>query len=141
MTDDVTDKDGENRLLIERSVFAADHVYFHMHRKKTGHMLGGHFPKEDVVRLVRLAIGVEIVAGKVERTRETRAGADLEQVGGSHYIDHKIRPWDIIDEYGLNFYEGNIVKYLLRDKPGNSRLEELEKLRHYADKCIDLEKE
>lgn len=54
------------------------------------------------------------------------------QVGGTHYAKHKIQPWDVIDEYSLNFYEGNILKYLLRTK--NDRIEDLQKLIHYAEK-------
>tara|TARA_R110002167_G_scaffold319391_2_gene525090 strand:+ start:1121 stop:1456 length:336 start_codon:yes stop_codon:yes gene_type:complete len=57
------------------------------------------------------------------------------QVGGSHYKRHSIQPWDIIDEYGLGFYEGNVLKYLLRDK-GNKR-EDLEKAVHYLEKIIE----
>lgn len=61
------------------------------------------------------------------------------QVGGNHYRDHKIQPWDIIDEYGLNFYEGNVLKYLLRKK--GSRVEDIGKLIHYAEKELsNLEK-
>lgn len=59
------------------------------------------------------------------------------QVGGDHYQKHKIQPWDIIDEWELNFYEGNILKYLLRRK-GN-RLEDLQKIAHYVEKMIELE--
>ena len=54
------------------------------------------------------------------------------QVGGNHYRSHKIQPWDIIDEYGLNFYEGNILKYLLRRK--GDRATDIGKLIHYAEK-------
>lgn len=57
------------------------------------------------------------------------------QVGGTHYAKHKIQPWDIIDEYKLDFYEGNILKYLLRDK--KDRIEDLEKLIHYAEKALE----
>lgn len=57
------------------------------------------------------------------------------QVGGTHYAKHKIQPWDIIDEYKLDFYEGNILKYLLRDK--ENRIEDLQKLIHYAEKAIE----
>lgn len=53
------------------------------------------------------------------------------QIGGNHYKKHKIQPWDIIMEYKLNFFEGNILKYLLRKK-GN-RIEDLKKLIHYAE--------
>jgi len=58
------------------------------------------------------------------------------QVGGNHYkIRGMYQPWNIIDEYNLDFYEGNVLKYLLRTK--NDRLEDLEKARHYLDKAIE----
>ena len=61
------------------------------------------------------------------------------QVGGDHYSKHKIQPWDIIREYGLNFWEGNAVKYLVRRKPGVVRVEDLKKARHYLDELIAQE--
>ena len=57
------------------------------------------------------------------------------QVGGDHYKRHSIQPWDIIDEYGLDFYEGNALKYLLRDK--EDRLEDLQKAIHYLEKELE----
>ncbi len=59
------------------------------------------------------------------------------QVGGDHYRKHKIQPWDIWQEYGLNAFEGAIIKYLLRRK--GSRLEDLKKARHTLDRLIELE--
>jgi len=56
------------------------------------------------------------------------------QVGGSHYKDTPIQPWHIVDAYGLNFYEGNALKYLLRTK--GDRAEDLEKCIHYLQKEI-----
>lgn len=64
-------------------------------------------------------------------------GARDRQVGGSHY-DGKIQPWDIIDEWQLDYYEGNALKYLLRDK--KDRLEDLEKAKHYIEKKIEMVK-
>ncbi len=61
------------------------------------------------------------------------------QVGGDHYRQHEIQPWDVIDAYGLSFYEGNVLKYLLRRKQDTDRLTDLQKARHYLEKCIDLE--
>jgi len=58
------------------------------------------------------------------------------QVGGDHYKKHKIQPWDIIDEYNLNFYAGNVIKYMLRDKEDEDGLEALYKARHYLEKLI-----
>jgi hypothetical protein len=56
------------------------------------------------------------------------------QIGGSHYVTHKIQPWGIIEEYNLDFWEGNVLKYLLRKK-GN-RKEDLEKAKHYLEYII-----
>ena len=61
------------------------------------------------------------------------------QVGGDHYRTHEIQPWDVVDAYGLSFYEGNVLKYLLRRKVDTARLTDLYKARHYLDKCIDRE--
>jgi len=61
------------------------------------------------------------------------------QVGGKHYTKLAIEPWDIIKANKLNFWEGNIIKYVLRRK-GN-RLEDLEKAKHYLDFLIEYEKE
>jgi len=58
------------------------------------------------------------------------------QCGGDHYSKHTIQPWDIIDEYGLNYYEGNVLKYLLRRK--DDRKSDLEKAIHYLEKCIEM---
>ena len=60
------------------------------------------------------------------------------QEGGNHYKEFAIQPWDIIDCYMLSFYEGNVIKYMLRTK--GARLEDLKKARHYLDKLIqDIE--
>ena len=66
---------------------------------------------------------------------DVKAPASERQVGGEHYKKYKIQPWDIVDEYGLDFYAGNALKYLLRDK--TDRLEDLKKARHYLDKLIE----
>lgn len=59
-----------------------------------------------------------------------------QQVGGTHYKEHKIQPWHIIDEYQLDFYEGNVLKYLLRQK--GVRLEDLKKCQHYLARKIEI---
>ena len=57
------------------------------------------------------------------------------QVGGNHYIKHTIQPWDIIDEYNLNFYEGTAIKYILRDK--DNRVQDIEKAIHTLQKLLE----
>ena len=65
--------------------------------------------------------------------------ARLGQVGGEHYRKFKIQPWDVIDEYGLSFYAGNALKYLLRAGNKGARVEDLKKCRHYLEKLIEVE--
>ena len=62
------------------------------------------------------------------------------QIGGDHYQKQGIQPWDIIEQYELDFFAGNIVKYILRYKYKNG-LEDLQKAEHYIKKLIELEKE
>ena len=57
------------------------------------------------------------------------------QVGGNHYKERSMQPWDVIDAFNLGFYEGNVLKYLLRDKV--NKKEDLEKAIHYLEKIIE----
>lgn len=57
-------------------------------------------------------------------------------VGKSDYAKHTIQPWDIILEYGLNYWDGDIVKRVLRTKEGESRRLEYEKIIHICQERI-----
>jgi len=61
------------------------------------------------------------------------------QVGGNHYRK-AIQPWDIIEEWELNFWAGNVLKYLLR-YPYKNGVEDLEKAKHYLEYLIKKEKD
>lgn len=72
---------------------------------------------------------------RVSTPTPTQSARDI-QVGGQHYKNKAMQPWDIIDAWGLDFYEGNVLKYLLRAKFKNG-VEDLKKARHYLDKKIE----
>jgi hypothetical protein len=59
------------------------------------------------------------------------------QVGGDHYMDKAIQPWDYIIANNLGYLEGNIVKYISRwkDKGG---VDDLRKAQHYLAKLIEV---
>jgi hypothetical protein len=61
------------------------------------------------------------------------------QIGGDHYTKLKLQPWQIIDANNLGFYEGCVIKYILRDK-GN-KIEDLKKAIHVIEHMIVLEEE
>jgi len=64
--------------------------------------------------------------------------ANETQIGGHHYKEKSIQPWDYIAANQLGYFEGNIIKYVTRwrDKGGTN---DLLKARHYLDKLIELE--
>ena len=66
--------------------------------------------------------------------------ANEEQVGGRHYIEKRIQPWDFIVSNNLGFLEGNIIKYVTRYKEKGG-VEDLVKASHYLDKLIEVTNE
>ena len=59
------------------------------------------------------------------------------QVGGDHYMDRQIQPWDYIVSNDLGFLEGNIIKYVTRWKYKNGA-DDLRKAQHYLAKLIEV---
>ena len=66
------------------------------------------------------------------------------QVGGSHYKGFKIQPIEFAAANGLNFLEGNVVKYTVRRKGDKAKriedlrkaIDNLEKLIHFVEQDI-----
>ena len=69
------------------------------------------------------------------------ASALDKQVAGNHYKTKKIQPVAYIHANNLGFLEGCIVKRITRwrDKPAESRFQDLEKIKHEIDLLIELE--
>ena len=53
------------------------------------------------------------------------------QIGGSHYKDFHIQPYEFISKNNLSFFQGCVVKYVCRylNKAG---IQDLEKIIHYC---------
>lgn len=60
------------------------------------------------------------------------------QIGGSHYRDMAIQPFEYIHANGITFAEGCIIKYVSRWRVKNG-VEDLRKARHFLDMLIDAE--
>lgn len=59
------------------------------------------------------------------------------QVGGTHYQQKAIQPWDYIIANNLGYLEGNIIKYVSRWRDKNG-IEDLRKAQHYLQKLIEV---
>lgn len=57
-------------------------------------------------------------------------------IGKSDYAKHKIQPWDIWLEFGLNPWDADIVKRVLRTKDGEDRKLDYEKIIHVCQERI-----
>jgi hypothetical protein len=64
------------------------------------------------------------------------AGANDRQVGGTHYAG-RVQHWDMVDMFQLDYFQGQITKYVMRWHKKNG-LEDLLKARHFLDKYIEL---
>lgn len=57
-------------------------------------------------------------------------------VGSSNYSKFKIQPWDIWLEYGLNPWDADIIKRVLRTKATDNRKMDYEKIIHVCKERI-----
>lgn len=60
------------------------------------------------------------------------------QVGGTHYKKLKMQPIELIAKANLNFFQGNIVKYISRYESKNG-VEDVKKAKHYAELAWELQ--
>jgi len=70
------------------------------------------------------------------------------QVGGSHYKDKEVQPWEAIKswltpEQSTGYFLGSLIAYLARfndtDVPGKGGMLDLLKAQHYLAKLIEVE--
>ena len=59
------------------------------------------------------------------------------QIGGNHYKG-KIQPIELIVSHNLDFIDGNIVKYAVRNKKGEDLKEKYDKIIHYCELAKEL---
>ena len=68
--------------------------------------------------------------------RATEKATD-KQIGGNHYKG-KIQPIELIVSHNLDFIDGNIVKYAIRNKKGENLKEKYDKIIHYCELAKEL---
>jgi len=60
------------------------------------------------------------------------------QVGGEHYKDCSIQPVEYIFQNDLDYFEGNVVKYITRHRKKGEGKKDVEKAIHYAQLILEL---
>lgn len=68
--------------------------------------------------------------------------ANEKQVGGQHYKQMGVEPWDVVDtwpiEQQIGYYRGGALKYIMRMGTKDEQIQEIGKARHYMDKLIEV---
>ena len=86
-----------------------------------------------------VASGKELVGSSrlhLVKKDTSNVGATEKQVGGSHYKDLPIQPSEFIVQNKLDWYQGNVIKYVVRHDQKNGK-QDLEKAIHYLQLMIE----
>lgn len=68
--------------------------------------------------------------------------ASDKQVGGSHYKQWKIQPFEFFQKNNVPFHKADIIKRILRyDLPTGKGKEDLEKIKHEIDLIMEFDEE
>jgi hypothetical protein len=71
--------------------------------------------------------------------------ANAKQVGGTHYKDMGIEPWEVVDtwpiEQRVGAYRAGALKYLMRMGSKDESAQEIGKGIHYMEKLVEVLKE
>ena len=80
-------------------------------------------------------------ADRAAMAMEQALNANAVQIGGSHYKDAQVQPWNVVDtwpmEQRVGFYRGNALKYIMRMGTKDENVQEIKKAVHYLQKLID----
>ena len=96
-------------------------------------------PKRDSVRMRKYACSFgDNPIKKYVQCLECGWSKELERKEPPKHYDHEIQPWDVINEWKLDFWAGNALKYICRagKKEGNTAVQDYKKAITYLEECI-----
>ena len=110
--------------------------------KDVGAKFGMHMPQ---VYGIRKRVLSGSMLGEVVNPQITDAvtqTASQQQVGGSHYKNMAVQPWDVVDtwpkEQQIGYYRGGALKYLMRMGSKDQSATEVAKGKHYMQKLLEV---
>ncbi len=69
--------------------------------------------------------------------RESTSNVNKKQIDGEHYTVMGIQPWDVVEQNGLDFFEGAVITYVMRWRRKDGVID-LDKAIHYLEKMKEL---
>lgn len=105
-----------------------------------GQPIGWPMAVEEFVRVSLLAMWRGVDQAKFTHHDDiAKPSANQRQVGGAHYGLGRLQHWDIVSMFDLDYFQGQITKYVMRFRKKNG-VEDLEKAGHFLEKLLELEK-
>jgi hypothetical protein len=93
----------------------------------------------------------EELSEAMEKLKEKRANeneklkpakANDRQVGGAHYKDRSVQPWDVVDagphSHAIGYYRWSALAYIMRAGDKGPAREDYEKALHYIEKLLEI---
>lgn len=79
------------------------------------------------------------------RAAEAKLRANDKQIGGDHYKNMGVEPWDVVDtwsrEQRIGAYRAGALKYIMRMGSKDMEAQEIGKGIHYLEKLLEVLKE
>jgi hypothetical protein len=104
--------------------------------------------REGIERIgVAIRANDKQVGAKVREINQpvTRDRANAKQIGGDHYKNMGVEPWDVVDTWPLyqriGYYRGGALKYIMRLGNKDEMAQEAGKGLHYLEKLLEVLKE
>lgn len=83
--------------------------------------------------------GDSLVGTELDNVKDDIVPVNRRQVGGTHYGLRSYQHWDMVAEFNLDYFQGQITKYVMRWRDKNG-VEDLEKAGHYLEKYMEIER-
>ena len=85
---------------------------------------------------------VIVEKGWIEAQDVETPQASTRQVGGDHYVEMGVQPWDVVDTWPrdqrIGYYRGGALKYLMRMGSKDESPIEVAKGQHYIQKLLEV---
>jgi hypothetical protein len=109
--------------------------------------------KQHIAPTLKDVIQASLDRGRERNMEERRAAgvfieptkANDKQIGGDHYKNMAVEPWDVIDtwprEQRIGAYRAGALKYIMRMGSKDENAQEIGKGLHYLEKLLEVLKE
>jgi transposase-like protein len=93
--------------------------------------------RKNAMRQAQEQIATEALGPQVDEPK-----ARTRQVGGDHYKNMGVEPWDVVDtwprEQRIGYYRGGALKYIMRMGSKDMEATEVAKGQHYIQKLLEV---